>query len=476
MAENATTEGARVSRMAELRARVHELDAEIMLIGSKDILSEAEEERYDELNAMRDEVFPEFEKLQARAERIESIKKTTHREMHGTPEYRTPVEELLSKDVRKLDHKVARDAALRILSDRDQAYTLETHQQDHVERLVRTDPEIAKRLLVTENDAYRSAWHNYMMNGPSAIYTDEQRQALLRWNEFRNQSTTTTAGGFAIPVFIDPSVILTDQETDNPFLTLCRQVQVPGTQWKGVSAAGVTWSFDAEGVEVSDDAVTVAQPVVDVLTARGFIPFTLEIGETWPEFQSEMGRLLGEGYNEILVDKFTRGSGTGEPTGIITKLDATSASEVRLTTAGQFGQEDIYKVWKALPQKYRNKASFLMNVDTNNRIRQFGTANVFHAYTENLPAAFADMLFGRQVRESPYFTDFTSTTGPQNVLVVGDFSNMVIARGRGMQVELVPHLLSLTTNLPNGQRGWFAHARVGSNVVNTAGFRLLNQT
>jgi hypothetical protein len=40
-------------------------------------------------------------------------------------------------------------------------------------------------------------------------------------------------------------------------------------------------------------------------------------------------------------------------------------------------------------------------------------------------------------------------------------------------VELVPHLLNMANNLPSGQRGLFAYGRIGSNVVNTAGFRLL---
>lgn len=121
----------------------------------------------------------------------------------------------------------------------------------------------------------------------------------------------------------------------------------------------------------------------------------------------------------------------------------------------------------------------MMSVDVNNRIRQFGTANVFHAFTENLPAEWADTLMGKQVYESPYFPDFVgSTASAANVLVVGDFSNYVIARRGGMSVELVPHLFQQTTagtgfGRPTGQRGWFGYARIGGNSVNDLGFRLL---
>jgi len=44
-------------------------------------------------------------------------------------------------------------------------------------------------------------------------------------------------------VFIDPSIILTAQESGNPFLSIAKQVTVNTNQWKGVSSAGVTWAF-----------------------------------------------------------------------------------------------------------------------------------------------------------------------------------------------------------------------------------------
>jgi HK97 family phage major capsid protein len=273
--------------------------------------------------------------------------------------------------------------------------------------------------------------------------------------------------------FIDPSIILTDQESGNPFLAICRQQTIGTDEWKGVSAAGVTWQFQTEGSEVTDNSPTLAQPTVPLHTARGFIPYSLEIGMDYPMFATEMGRLLGEGYDELLVDKFSRGSGNNEPTGILTILDATAASEVASTTDAGFGQEDVYKVWKALPQKYRRRASWMMSVDINNRIRQFGTANVFHATTKELPAEWADILFGKRVYESPYFPDFTGTTGKEHRLVVGDWSNYLIARRGGMSVELVPHLFHTDNNRPSGQRGWFAWARIGGNSVNHAAFRLL---
>lgn len=383
-------------------------------------------------------------------------------------------------DVRRLTSSEARDRALRILDDRGASAHMSAGEKDEVERQVRTASDIARRVLVTETEDYRSAWLKMVTRPNGIIYlNEEERKAMQAFDEYRTMSEgTTTAGGFGIPVFIDPSIIMTAQGSGNPFLQIARQVDVNTSAWKGVSSAGVSWSFDAENVEVSDDSPTLAQPVVTVYMARGFIPYSIEVGQDYPSFASEMSTLLAEGYDELLVDKFTRGTGTGEPQGVLTILSATAGARVGVQTSGvNFSATDPYTVWQALGQRFRRKASWLMSVDVNNKIRQIATANVFHAFTENLPAEWADQLFGKQTYESPYMPNTTTSTSANSGLaIVGDFHNYVIARRGGMSVELIPHLFSTTTNLPSGTRGWFAYSRIGGGVSNTSGFKLLVNT
>ena len=385
-------------------------------------------------------------------------------------------------DVRRMSVPEARDAALRILDDRNSAAHLRSDQKDEIDKQVRKSTDIARRILVTENDAYRTAWQKMVCHPMGhTLLDDDERHALRAYEEYRAMSEgTTTAGGFGIPVFIDPSIILTAQGTENPFLQLARQVDVNTNQWKGVSSAGVTWHFNyAEGSAVSDDSPTLAQPTVPVYMARGFLPYSIELGQDYPGFADEMATLLSAGYDELLVNKFTAGAGSGslEPLGILTGLSANTNVRVALTTGGTMGAGDPYKVWQALPQRFRRKASWLMSVATNNQIRQLGTANVYHAFTVNLPDDWADTLFRRAVYESPYMSDFTtSTSSTAGIAVVGDFSNYLIARRGGMSVELVPMLFDVTNNRPTGQRGWFAYARIGGGSVNDLGFRLLTNT
>jgi HK97 family phage major capsid protein len=384
-------------------------------------------------------------------------------------------------DVRRMPNAEARDRALRTLDDRNSSAHLRPDEKDEVERQIRSSTDIARRILVTENEAYREAWMKLVTQPNAASFlSDEERQAVRAYNEYRAASEgTTTAGGFGIPVFIDPSIIMTAQGSGNPFLSIARQVDVNTNVWKGVSSAGVTWSFDAEASAVSDDSPTLAQPIVTVFMARGFIPFSIEVGQDYPGFASEMQSLLSAGYDELLVDKFTRGSGTGEPKGILTCLSANTNVRVKVATNPGITVNDPYNVWQAVPQRNRRNASWLMNVAVNNAIRQLGAANVYHAYTVNLPQGAVEELFQRPVYESPYMpTTTTVTTATEGYAVVGDFSNYVVARRGGMSVELIPQIFQQATagsayGMPSGQRGWFAYSRIGASSANDLGFRLL---
>jgi HK97 family phage major capsid protein len=188
-----------------------------------------------------------------------------------------------------------------------------------------------------------------------------------------------------------------------------------------------------------------------------------------------MSGLLNTSYDELLIDKFTRGSGTGEPQGLVTALAADTTVQVHVTTNGSVGANDPYNLWKSLGQRYRRNANWMMSVGVNNAVRQLATANVYHAYTVNLPAEAADQLFGKSVYEDAYMPDVNASTGT-SLAIVGDFQNYLIARRGGMSVELVPHMFHTANNRPSGQRGWFAYSRIGGGAINNQGFRLLNNS
>lgn len=379
--------------------------------------------------------------------------------------------------------------------DRERHVPIEDGAKGHLEKLIHRSYNeeeeggqldgsyIARRTLYTENPIYRSAFRKYVRFGYGAHFNDREAKAIAQFQEYELRraagEVTTTAGGFGVPVFIDPTIILTSGASDAPILRVCRIEQVTNNLWKGVSSGAMAWSYDTEAAEVSDDMTTLAQPSVSIHMARGFIPYSIEVGQDYPGFAMEMGRLLDSGFNDLLATKSMTGTGTGEPWGIFTAIDQTSASEITPTTDGSFGGVDVFKVWNALPERYRSKATWAMSVHVESAIRQFaaaaGSSSAY--FTVDLTHDGVSRINGRPVIVSDYAPTFASgvpgTTGAQNILVVGDFSNYVLAQRAGMSVEQIPMLWGSGSRLPTGQRGLFAWARNGMDSVNDNGFRLL---
>ncbi|MGW5684591.1 phage major capsid protein [Nonomuraea sp. NPDC003754] len=377
----------------------------------------------------------------------------------------------------------ARDRALSALEQRHKDLDMPAASVDKMDSLIRSKltghtqcdgAQIARRMLLTENDAYRSAFMR-VITDPKAILTEEEARALRAFEEFRAMSGGSNAGGgYGVPVLIDPTFILTAQGSPNDILDLARVVTITTDEWKGVSTAGVSWSFDAEGSEVSDDSPTLDQPTVPTHTARGFIPFSIEIGMDYPNFAGEVAMLLREGYLELVSQKTTLGTGTGEPTGIVTALAANAAVLVTPGTDGAFVAADLYKLWDALPIKYRNRGdrvAWISSTDVQNEVRNFGTT-MGSNFTVDLTDEAIPRLFGRRYFLNDWMADFTAATTLVNLLIVGDWQNFLVAQRAGMQVELVPHLAG-ANGRPTGQRGLFAWARIGSDSLNDLGFRML---
>ena len=457
--------------MDELRSKVAALQSEIEKLAAADDISPEDDARLDAALGEFEARKAELDAAEARAARIAAAKSVVTERAAGfdAPQIIKSNDE--SVDVRRASRKEMRDAALRIA----EKARLGAHQERHLETLLNTRSEvtdggeIAKRLILTENEAYRSAFMKGVTQTAPA-YSAEEAQAI---NEFRAMSGADAAGGFGVPVLIDPSIILTSGAADAPLLSVARVVTITTDNWKGVSSAGTAWSYDAELSEVSDDSPTLAQPSIDVYSARGFIPYSIEIGQDYPGFAEEMRRLLDQGYVDLVAKQTMTGT---TPVGIFTAIDATSASEVAVTTDGALGAVDILKVWKALPERYRSRATWVMSTSVENEIRKFAADGDGAYYTVNLAAGGVGTLLGRPIITSDYAPEFTGTTGAANILVVGDFSNYVVAQRAGMTVELVPHLFGVTNGRPLGARGWFAYARHGFDSVNDAAFRLLQNT
>lgn len=328
---------------------------------------------------------------------------------------------------------------------------------------------IARLVLHTSSPAYMRAWCKKARDPQGADFTAEERLAWQQAEAFRAMSLSDSAGGYLVPFQLDPTVIITGDISVSEIRRVARQVVATGDVWNGVSSGAVSWSWDAEGAEVSDDATTFAQPSIPINTARGFVPISMEALADEANVTATVAELLAEGRTDLEAAAFVTGSGAGQPTGIVTALTGT-ASELTAAGTASFVLDDLYDVHGALAARYRRMASWLGNTLTYNLIRQFDTSGGGGFWT-NLGNGTPELLLGRQVLEAEDMAG-TLTTGSK-ILVFGDFRNYVVADRVGMTVEFIPHLFHTSNNRPSGQRGWFASYRTGADSVNDGAFRML---
>lgn len=382
-------------------------------------------------------------------------------------------------DVRSMSVAEVRDASMRVL-DANSDKVLPAYRAAGLQKLIETRSQnidgayIGRRLILTESPEYRSAFQKLLANPGSPAWTSDEARVV---NEVRAMSIgVDTAGGFGVPVLIDPTILITTGTGATPLLAVSRVEVITNDVWRGVSAAAAAWSFDAEAAAVSDDSIATAQPTVTAHMARGYIPYSIEFGQDYPNAASELGRVMEFGYQDLLATKMSQGTGTNEPWGIFVALDANTNAETVVTTNAQFGAVDIDKVWAALPERWRARASWFMSVGHENAIRGFGSGTATSRFTVDQTKEGISLLNGRPVLLSDYAPATATTTTARNLLCVGDFSNYVVAQRAGMSVEVLPLVVDVTNNRPTGERGLFAYARVGADSVIDTAFRLLTNT
>ncbi len=439
-------------------------------------LTERQQTRWDEITTEIERVravLKDQEKRVARYARVVASRAKWGSLQVGefTPNY-------AAHDVARLQANEARDAALRMIETHGKR--LASHQGDHVTHLIegRGDENVdadylARRMVITMSPEYRAAFAQ-LVTSSHPVLSAPEAAAVRALQELESRAMAIGApstGGYGVPVIIDPTIILTGQQATNPFLGISNVKSITTDKWKGVSSAGVTWSWDAEASEVSDDSPTLAQPVVETHMARGFVPYSIEVGQDYPRLEEDLYYLLAEGWAETTAQAFAVGTGTGQPRGIFHKLTANAAVEVVVTTDGAFGKADISKIWIALPDRAKPNATWLMSESVKEHIRNFD-GDDFAGRTVDLTGA-EFRIRERPVAASGYAPAFTGTTGSADILVVGDFQKYVIAQRAGLSIEHIPHLFHTANNRPSGQRGMFAWGRVGADTIDDNAFRLL---
>lgn len=372
----------------------------------------------------------------------------------------------------------ARSAALRAV-ERHQG-TLTPAAGDRLERAIRSDRSgvDSAYLAAVAEPGYNSAFGKILQHGamaPMRFTAEEQEavQAVNRAEEMRAMSLTGSAGGFAVPFELDPTIINTSAGVNNPFRDIARVIEITGaTEWRGVSSAGVTSNYGDEASEVNDDSPTLAQPTIAAERWTSFVPFSIEIGQDWTSLQTDLAELMRDAKDTLDATKMLTGTGTNEPGGILNiggTGGLTTTQRVQTAAVATFAAGDVYKLKQALPPRFQANGTYVLAPATLDTVYRFVPAGS----TSEAPLLNGERtaIIGRPVRELSTMTT-TTTTGSRIAIYADWRSAFAVVDRLGVSVEIIGALFGVNRR-PTGQRGLLAVGRTGSGVTNANAARYL---
>lgn len=174
----------------------------------------------------------------------------------------------------------------------------------------------------------------------------------------------------------------------------------------------------------------------------------------------EFGRRLGNAEEQA----FLTGTGTNQPTGILTDTNGTSAGSTAAKT-DTLTFDDLIDLFYSLKAPYRQNAVFLMSDDTIKTIRKLKDKNDQYVWQPSVQAGQPDRILNCPVYTSPYMPNLAAGNKP---ILFGDFNYYWIADRQGRTFKRLNKLYAVT-----GQVGFLGSQRVDAKVILPAAIKTL---
>ena len=125
-------------------------------------------------------------------------------------------------------------------------------------RKAQDNPLIGEHMLLTGGEEYQETFRAYIEN-PQGM---AQRAAL---------SLTLANGGYLLPFVLDPTIILTNTGSANPWRRISNVKQTTSNTWNGVTSAGVSAAWLTEGSTATDTTPTVGNVQITPQKAAAWV-------------------------------------------------------------------------------------------------------------------------------------------------------------------------------------------------------------
>ena len=342
--------------------------------------------------------------------------------------------------------------------------------QSHFERLIKRHAGTeyghrwAANLLGRSRPEYASGFAKLLSGSPHLL--DEAERAAVAIG-------TSTQGGALVPTALDPTLILTNDGSSNVMRQHASvRTLIDGNVWYGVTSAGSTASWDAELAEVSDDSPSVASASITCYKAQNFIQSSVEAVQDIAGLASDVLMLFADARDRLEGAAHMTGSGSA-PQGLFTLVCASTTLRTTSTTAATIGEVDLHSLYKALPVRWRNRASFVAHPLYTLAVKRLGTA-VSSSYQGDFTQPVAERWLGRPVVETDDAPTTQTTTALDQEIVFADLSQYIVVDKPGsFSIQYVPTLFNTANNLPDGRVGWYSYWRTGAGMPALAAGRWL---
>jgi HK97 family phage major capsid protein len=314
---------------------------------------------------------------------------------------------------------------------------------------------IARHMLLYGSQEYQDAFR---------AYTEDPEHL----SEIHRAVLTLSGGSVMLPFVLDPTIVLTNGASANPWRRISNVKQTTSNTWNGVASSGVNAGWITETTIATDVTPTVTAIQVTPVKAAAWITGTYELLED-SNFGEQLPTLLADAKDRLEEAAFATGAGSGGvPQGVVPA--ATTVVTTATTTVIALG--DVYAVQAALPPRFRNApgAAWVANVAIINKIRQLDTAGGSSFWT-NLGKGQPETLLGAPIYESTTMVGTVSAGSLEAIF--GDFGQFLIVDRVGVSVIYDPLVQGTGGVIPVGEAGWYMFWRTGSAITSVNAFRVM---
>ena len=331
----------------------------------------------------------------------------------------------------------------------------------------------------------RSAFWKFMVHGPSALDANElralqSRQRTLRQGEIRGtdpQITATAAlGGYLIPQGFSNE--LEKRMLYHGGILEAARFYPTGSgetiKWPTVddtSNSGVLYSETSPAVVVND--VTFGEKSLESYGYdSGIVKVSVYLMEdSYFNLETELADLLGDRLGRIANNRLTLGTGTSQPHGFVTAVNAVSGT-INAQNDDVISRTDLINLMHGVDRSYRNgpKVGYMFNDTTLSAIKKLslGSGDDRPLWQLSMREGDPDRVEGKQYWIN---NDMADLAADARAAAFGDFNKYIYRRVN--DIVLIPLRERYMDQL---QIGFLAYIRFDGELIQPNAIKLLRNT